>query len=167
MNEIALQRQQRASFRQKTKWTLYKHQDFDALISAVTKHIESLEALYRTVSSAQQELRCQDAKALEKEEKLELLEESAEDVDPAFEAAIKDIVASKPGHDYVANPVTGDGKAQMGNYIAREYAGPQSGVSHQYQKNTVSEQGRAHLGDNYGGKYILRPSPTKDHVSKD
>jgi hypothetical protein len=155
MNEVALQRQKRATFKEKTKWALYKHKDFDDLISNVTKHIESLEALYLVVSRAQQELRRQDAKALEAEKELELLEESAEDVDPAFEAAIKEVIASRSGHTYSGNTVTGSGKAQLGNYVAEGYTGPQSTASHQYQDNTVSEQAKAHMGDKHGGTYVL------------
>jgi Prion-inhibition and propagation len=155
MGRLALRRQQRAGFRQKTKWALYKHKEFDDLISAVTKHVESLEALYISVSQAQQQLRCEDAKALEAETELKLLEEVAEDVDPALEAAIRRVVADKQGHIYVGNTVTEDGQVQMGNYVAQVYTGTQSSARHLYLNNIVSGPGKLHMGDKYGGNYVL------------
>lgn len=118
------------------------------MIGAVTKHIESLEALHMNVSRAQQQLCCEDAKALEAGTKLELvLEEVAEDANPAFEAAIRGVIADKRGHIYVGNTVTEDGQVQMGNYVAQVYTGTQSSASHLYLNNIVAGPAKLHMGD--------------------
>jgi hypothetical protein len=155
MKQLALKRQNRAGFTQKAKWALYKHGDFEYLIEHVTKHVESLEALYASTNQLQQNLRTEDAKALSDEPGLEMLEEVVEDIDPAFQNSIKEVIASKEGHRFINNSTTDKASTQLGDYVAKDYTGNMEGGKHHYEGNRASQNAKVMYGNNYGGKSVF------------
>ncbi|KAL8719056.1 MAG: hypothetical protein Q9225_003890 [Loekoesia sp. 1 TL-2023] len=144
MKRLALQRQNRTGFIKKAKWALYKHGDFEYLVEHVTKHIESLEALYSSVGQLQQQLRIKDAKALRDKPKTELvlLEESTEDADPEFHHLLKEVIASKEGHHFVNNSTTDKASAQFGDYVAKDYTGNVGCRKDHYEGNKAYQKAK-------------------------
>lgn len=155
MKQLALQRQNRTGFMKKAKWVLYRHGDFEYLIEHVTKHIESLEALYASVGQLQQQLGIEDAKALKDKPELVLLEESTEDADPEFHHSLKEVIASKEGHDFINNSTTNEASAQFGDYVAKDYTGDIGCRKNHYEGNKASQMAKVMYGTNYGGKSVF------------
>lgn len=155
MKRLALQRQNRTGFMKKAKWALYKHGDFEYLVEHVTKHIESLEALYSSVGQFQQQLRIEDAKALRDKPEIVLLEESTEDADPEFHHLLKEIIASKEGHDFINNSTTDEASTQFGDYVAKDYTGNIGYRKDHYEGNKASQKAKVMYGTNYGGKSVF------------
>jgi hypothetical protein len=153
LQQLALDRQGRTSFVKKTEWALYKHRQFDDLIEDVTKHVESLEALF-ALESFLQPLRQEDAQVVGNGPVIELLEESVEETDPIFGKVVAEVVQAK-GHVYRGNKAGDDAQAQYGDQVASGFQGTAAGGDHEYQQNEASQRAKVLYGNSYGGKSVF------------
>ena len=155
LKELALRRQHRTKFIQKAKWALYKHRDFQYLIDHVTRHVESLEALFASAKDCWRQLSLENADTFRNDPAVGLLEASAQPVDPVFTAAIKEVIAGGRGHTFLGNSVTDHAMAQVGDLVGVDYAGAFIGGKHRYENNKVSGNAKVFCGNTYGGRSLF------------
>jgi len=156
MRDLALRRQKRSSWGQKTKWEVYEVHRVQSLLDDIVHLVDQLVALFPPTQSRQIELCAEEVKELRNEPQFALLVESAEDVDSEFQKRLEAGAADQQGHRYLKNKTTADARAQFGDHVADEYKGSLHSLGgHHYEENEASDRARVHYGNKYGGKYVL------------
>ncbi|KAF1929479.1 uncharacterized protein M421DRAFT_420005 [Didymella exigua CBS 183.55] len=88
MRQLAIERQNRSSVRQKAKWALYQEKHFRQLIKDITELIDSLVQLFPATQQSQRELCDREVSAIGEGEGMSVLKEIAAAQDTLLEHAI-------------------------------------------------------------------------------
>jgi hypothetical protein len=88
MRQLAIQRQNRSSIKQKTKWALYQEKQFRRLIEDITELVDKLVELFPAAMQSQRELCDTEVSAVGEGESISVLREIAASQDKLLEQAI-------------------------------------------------------------------------------
>ncbi|KAJ4304523.1 hypothetical protein N0V90_000049 [Kalmusia sp. IMI 367209] len=87
LRQLAIERQNRTSLRQKAKWALYQEKQFRRLIEDITDLVDSLVELFPASQQSQRELCSEEVTAVEGNEAIPVLREIAAAQDTLLEEA--------------------------------------------------------------------------------
>lgn len=147
MRDLALRRQQRSGFRQKTAWVLHEKKAFDRLISDVTELAEKLIQLFPATQQRQEELIAEEVREIKAEPAFAEVETAAEGIDTLLVSWIQQGLAAQGSHNFTRNTVTDEADAHYGDQYAR--GAQQTGPGHVFNENVASKKAKAHYGNKY------------------
>jgi hypothetical protein len=147
MRDLALRRQRRSSFRQKTAWALYEKKSFDRLISDVVELIEGLTQLFPATQQRQSELVVEEVREIQSQPAFAEVETAAEGIDTLLASSIQQALAAEGSHNFTGNTVTGEADAQYGDRYAR--GAQHTGPGHSYDSNMASRKAKVQYGNRY------------------
>lgn len=147
MRDLALRRQRRSGFRQKTAWVLFEKKPFDRLISDVTELVEQLIQLFPATQPRQRELVVEEIREIEAQPALTEVKTAAEGIDTLLVSSIQQTLAAQGSHNFNKSTVTDEADAQFGDQYARE--AQNTGAGHTYNESMASRKAKAHFGNKY------------------
>jgi hypothetical protein len=147
MRELALRRQRRSGFRQKTAWALYEKKLFDRLISDVVELVEQLIQLFPATQQRQRELVVEEVREIEAQPAFAEVETAAEGIDTLLASSLQQALAAQGSHNFTENTVTGEAKAHYGDENAP--GAQHTGSGHLFNKNVASGKAVAHYGNKF------------------
>ncbi|RFU29439.1 hypothetical protein B7463_g6898, partial [Scytalidium lignicola] len=150
IQEQALKRQNRSTFRQKAAWVFRDKARFDHLLEDVTYFVTQLVELFPMVKADQQALAAQDARALENQPRIVELAQVAEDTDEMLHNSAQKLPAVVSHHKYLGNTAQDKAEAQYGNRYEGS-AAPAVSIksSHEYRENIARDAAKVQYGDIY------------------
>lgn len=162
MRQLAVKRQKRSSFGQKTLWALRDNRKVSRLIEDLSEHVNSLVQLFPAVVPKQVELAVTDMTEVVQpsgveepdDEALNMLREASADVDPQLSAALQTLVDAKGGYSFNNMTLLDHAKAVYGTY----YADGQYVRGHKANATFNNVHARNHAVALYGDQ-IGGPSP--------
>lgn len=171
--DLSLKRQKKTSLVKKARWALQDKRRLDGLIEDITTSVNSLETMFPAIGQASSQLReavIEDVEQLvlpaEVEEADEVsepviavLQEITAGVDDQLREAV-DIAAQRAetGDSYRNVFTSDEARAQFGDFIAKDYAGPNflKDRPTRYVDNVrTTGKARIQIGNSLGGKHVF------------
>ena len=144
MRELASQRQNRTSLRNKTTWALYEKKKFDHMIADVTVFISKLVELFPAAQEHQKALCEAEVSAISEIQDLALLNEIACDDNTMLAAEVKKEIDSH-GHNVTDWEASDSAKVWVGDENDNAFGVRNKG--HTAARFTVSGSAQVHIGN--------------------
>ncbi|USP81614.1 hypothetical protein yc1106_08888 [Curvularia clavata] len=115
MRQLAIERQNRSSIRQKAKWALYQEKHFRRLIEDITDLVNDLGTLFPATQQTQRELCDMEVSAIGEGEGISILREIAATQDKLLEQAITKAMKNAGESHHIVFSGSGNNGLQIGH----------------------------------------------------
>jgi hypothetical protein len=115
MRQLAIERQNRSSVRQKAKWALYQEKQFRRLIEDITELVNGLETTFPATEQTQRELCDMEVSAIGEGQSISVLREIAAAQDKLLEQAITKAVKNAGESYHIVFSGSGNTGVQLGH----------------------------------------------------